>query len=246
MLYSIDDPVIYSGFMAFLQYINDFVSLFFPQVCLGCRRALVSQEEYLCIHCHYSLPYTDFHLDKENQAAKSLWGRVPAEAVVSCFYFSYGSPIQQLLHSIKYRNKPKAAEFFGRLYGAELIAAKTFKEATLIIPVPLHRKRLIQRGYNQSEYFGKGLSESMGIEMRSSVLKRVRHRKSQTMKSRYERYENTKGIFKIVRPKDIADQHVILVDDVLTTGATLEACANALLEVKGVKVSIITLAYAKR
>lgn len=231
--------------MVLCQYISDFVSLFFPQVCLGCRRSLVFQEEYLCTHCQYNLPYTYFHLDKDNRAAKSLWGRIRTETVVSYFYFTYGSPVQQILHSIKYRNRPRAAHFFGRLYGAELTAAETFKDATLIIPVPLHRKRLNERGYNQSEYFGKGLSESMGIEMGSSVLKRTRHRKSQTMKSRYERYENTEGIFKVVRPKDVVDRHVILVDDVLTTGATLEACANALLEVKGVKVSIITLAYTK-
>lgn len=231
--------------MVLWQYISDFVSLFFPQVCLGCKRALVFQEEYLCTHCYHSLPYTSFHLDKDNQAAKSLWGRIPAETVASYFYFTYGSPIQQILHSIKYRNRPKAAQYFGRLYGTELKGAEAFKDATLIIPVPLHRKRLMQRGYNQSEYFGKGLSESMGIKMRSTVLRRIRHRKSQTTKSRYERYENTAGIFKIVRPKDIAGQHVILVDDVLTTGATLEACASALLEVEGVRVSVITLAFAK-
>jgi ComF family protein len=231
--------------MVLWQYISDFVSLFFPQLCLGCRRTLVFQEEYLCTHCYYSLPYTYFHLDRDNQAAKSLWGRVPTEAVASCFYFTYGSPMQQILHSIKYRNRPKAAQFFGRLYGEELKDAETFKDATLIVPVPLHRKRLRQRGYNQSEYFGKGLSESMGIKMRSSALKRIRHRKSQTTKSRYERYENTEGIFKVVRPKDIANQHIILVDDVLTTGSTLEACADVLLEVKGVRISIITLAFAK-
>ncbi len=231
--------------MVLWQYITDFVSLFFPQSCLGCRRSLVSQEEYLCTHCQYGLPYTFFHLDRNNRAAKSLWGRIPVEMVVSCFYFTYGSPIQQILHSIKYRNRYRAAEFFGRLYGAELIDTKMFADATLIIPVPLHRKRRVQRGYNQSEHFGKGLSESMGIKMDSSVLKRVGHRKSQTGKNRYERYENTQGIFKMLRQKDVVNRHVILVDDVLTTGATLEACANTLLEVKGVKVSIITLAYTK-
>lgn len=231
--------------MVFWRYIGDFVSLFFPEVCLGCKRSLLSQEEFICTHCNYSLPYTGFHLVKNNQAAKKLWGRVSLENVVSYFYFTQGSPVQQIMHAIKYHNRPHAARFLGRRYGIELLAAEVFREATLIVPVPLHKKRMIQRGYNQSEYFGKGLSESMGIEMHTAILKRTHHRKSQTIKNRYERYESTKGIFTVMQPKVIAHQHIILVDDVLTTGATLEACANALLEIKGVKVSIVTLACAK-
>jgi ComF family protein len=231
--------------MIFWQYIRDFVSLFFPELCLGCQRSLLLQEEFICTHCHYSLPYTNFHLEQDSQAAKKLWGRVRVEKVASYLYFASGSHVQQIMHSIKYRNRPSAAQFLGRHYGVELVAADVFKDADLIIPVPLHKKRMIQRGYNQSEYFGKGLSESMGIEMHTTIIKRTHHRKSQITRNRYERYENTKGIFTIRQPAAIVDRHIILVDDILTTGATLEACANALLEVKGVKVSIITLAYAK-
>jgi ComF family protein len=226
-------------------YIRDLLSLFFPEVCVGCKRTLIRQEECICTHCKFSLPYTGFHLEEENQAVKKLWGRVPVENVVSYIYFINGSHVQQIMHSIKYRNNPLVAQFLGRRYGAELNAAELFKEADLIVPVPLHKKRLVQRGYNQSEYFGKGLSESMGIDMHTKTLKRTQHRKSQTTRNRYERYENTKGIFKITKPENIVNQHILLVDDVLTTGATLEACAQALLQVKGVKVSIITLAYAK-
>ena len=143
--------------MVLWQYIGDFVSLFFPQICLGCRRSLVLQEEFICTHCLHNLPYTYFHLDKDNQAAKSLWGRVRTEAVVACFYFTYGSSIQQILHSIKYRNRLSAAHFFGRLYGEELTAAKMCGDATLNIPVRLHRKRLTKRGYNPRKVVGKGL-----------------------------------------------------------------------------------------
>jgi ComF family protein len=231
--------------MVIWQYISDFISLFFPEVCLGCKRSLLYQEEFLCAHCLYSLPYTHFHLEKDNEAAKRLWGRVPLEAVASYFYFTRGSHVQQVLHSIKYRNKFKAAEFFGRLYGSELVASEVFKDATMIIPVPLHKKRLRQRGYNQSEHFAKGLSESMGISMHVGILKRTHFNKSQIRKSRYQRYENTRGIFILDQAREIVNQHVLLIDDVLTTGATLEACAQALLKVEGVKVSVVTLALAK-
>lgn len=231
--------------MVFGQYIRDFLSLFFPEICLGCKRSLLYQEKFICTHCEYSLPYTNFHLEQNSQAAKKLWGRIPVEKVASYLYFGNKSHVQQLMHSIKYGNRPNVARFFGHRYGRELVASGAFSDADLIIPVPLHKKKLIQRGYNQSEYFGKGLSESMGIELHATVLKRTQHRESQTMRNRYERYENTKGIFSVRQPSVIVNQHVILVDDVLTTGATLEACANALLEVKGVRVSIITLAYAK-
>src|SRR5690554_481737 len=213
--------------MVFGQYISDFLSLFFPEVCLGCKRTLIHQEEYICTHCKFSLPYTGFHLEKENRAVKKLWGRAPIENVVSYIYFINGSHVQQIMHSIKYRNNPFVAQFLGRRYGAELNAVESFNDADLIVPVPLHKKRLIQRGYNQSEYFGKGLSESMGIEIHTKIIKRTKHRKSQTTRNRYERYENTKGIFKVIKPENIVDQHILLVDDVLTTGATLEACANA-------------------
>ena len=231
--------------MVFSEYIRDFISLFFPEICLGCKRSLLYQEEFICAHCDYSLPYTNFHLEEDSQAAKKLWGRIPFEKVASYLYFANGSHVQQLMHALKYRNRPNVARFFGRRYGSELAASGIFSDADLIIPVPLHKKKLIQRGYNQSEYFGKGLSESMGIEMRTKVLKRTHHKKSQTTRNRYERYENTKGIFSVIQPNIIVNRHVILVDDVLTTGATLESCTNALLEVKGVRVSIITLAYAK-
>jgi ComF family protein len=231
--------------MILWQYINDFISLFFPEQCLGCRSSLLSQEEYICTHCSYSLPYTHFHLEKDNAAAKRFWGRVPLEAVASYIYFVQGSHVQQILHFIKYRNRPRAAQFFGRLYGKELVDSHVFKDATIIIPVPLHKKRLRKRGYNQSDYFAKGLAEAMGINMHTGILKRTHSNVSQTKKSRYERYTNTKGIFKLKQSADIVNEHVLLVDDVLTTGATLKACAQTLLQVEGVKVSIVTLVIAK-
>lgn len=231
--------------MRLWQYFHDFIFLFFPKLCLGCKQTLVAQEDYICTLCQYSLPYTHFHLDKNNRAAKKLWGRVPIEAAASYFYFITDSPTQQILYSIKYWNHPKAAHYFGKNYGLELAKSAVFKEATIIIPVPLHRKKLRKRGYNQTDYFGSGLSESMGITMDATILKRIHHSESQTQKSRYERYENSKEAFFVENPEQLKNQHILLIDDVLTTGSTLEACAHALLKVEGVKISIVTLACTK-
>ena len=231
--------------MAFRHYINGFISLFFPESCLGCQKSLLQQEQFICTHCEYALPYTQFHLDVENNAAKSLLGRVPVEAVSSYFYFASESIAQKIMHAIKYQSRAKAAQYLGQKYGEELMRLSLYQEAKVIVPVPLYPKKKRQRGYNQSEFFGKGLSESMGIEMQTTVLIRPRKAESQTKKSRYERYENTKMAFEVRYGEQLINQHVLLVDDIFTTGATIEACANALLTIDGVKISVLTLAYVK-
>lgn len=231
--------------MALQRYIISFISIFFPQACLGCQKSLLEQEQFICMHCEYALPQTQFHLDNENKAMQSLAGRVPAVAVASYFYFESGSIAQQIMHAIKYQGRQKAAHYLGKKYGEELNKHSVFQDVTIIIPVPLHPKKKRQRGYNQSEYFGNGLSDSLGIDMQTSFLIRTKEGESQTKKNRYERYENTKTLFQVQNGEKLVNQHVLLVDDVLTTGATIEACANALLAIEGVKISVLTLAYAK-
>lgn len=231
--------------MGIHNYLKDFISLFFPSVCIGCNRPLLYQEEYICTHCLFHLPYTNFHLDDKNQAARRFWGRVPLQAVTSYLYFSSGTHVQHILHAIKYKNKPQAATFVGKQYGFHLKNTEIFKDIEVIIPVPLHRKRLRKRGYNQCEYFGRGLAESMGVSMVSTRLLRPHKTETQTTKNRYERYENMQDVFHVTEPKSLEGQHVLLIDDVLTTGSTLEACANALLCVPGIKISIATIAFTK-
>lgn len=231
--------------MQFVQFVRDAFALLFPELCAACNQSLVHQERCLCTHCIYNLPVTHFYLDKDNLAARQLMGHAAIEEVDSFLYFSSGSSIQRIIHQIKYKNGYPTAEFLGELYGLQLKETSIFKSCDLIIPVPLHKKRLRSRGYNQSDYFAKGLSKILNIPTDCKNLIRASNNESQTNKSRPQRFENVKDIFKLNHPKSLTDKHILLVDDVLTTGATLEACSAALLKIPGVKVSIATLAFTK-
>jgi ComF family protein len=190
------------------------------------------------------LPKTWFHNDPDNPLNKVFWGRVQLEAVASYVYFQKGSTVQHLLHQLKYKDRPGIGVKLGKWYGLELKQADIFREAELIIPVPLHPRKLQKRGYNQSEAFADGLVSVMGIRPENRCLYRKVYSQTQTRKTRFDRWENVENIFAVKYPDRIRGRHILLVDDVLTTGATLEACAQALLEVPGVKVSVATIAYA--
>lgn len=230
--------------MSLRTYLKDFFSLLFPPLCVGCNRSLYKHETFLCSYCWYDLPVTNFHLDKENAAARQLWGRVKLERTASYLYFAKESLVQRIMHHLKYFSRPEIGVVLGERYGA-LLKESDFNTANIIIPVPLHPKKLKKRGYNQSEFFGQGLSTSMHIPLVKENMVRHTLTESQTTKRRYERYENMQSIFQIKDPERLKGQHILLVDDVLTTGATIEACANKLLEIPGVKVSVVTLAYTK-
>jgi len=169
-------------------------------------------------------------------------GRVKLENVSAYFYFSKGGKVQHLMHQFKYRGRHEIGVYFGKLYGTDLKQADSFRDVEMVIPVPLHPKKLRKRGYNQSEKFGAGLAQSMEIALESKILIRTYASETQTRKSRFSRWENVKEIFTVKEPEKIANKHVLLVDDVITTGATMEACANHLLEVEGTRVSVASLA----
>src|SRR5690606_25683620 len=246
--------------MQLVQFVRDSFALLFPELCVGCKQVLVYQENHLCTNCIYNLPKTNFHLDPDNLAAKQLMGRVPVLNVSSFLYFSAGSIVQRIIHHIKYKNGFAVAEWLGELYGQQLKNSKLFSitstelldkssassDYQVIIPVPLHKKRLRSRGYNQSDYLAKGLSNALGIETDLYNLVRIAHNESQTKSTtRYERFENISDAFRVSNPELLENKHILLVDDVLTTGATLEACCIALLQIPNVKVSIATLAFVK-
>lgn len=225
------------------SYLDDFFSLFFPVLCPAYQKSLFKNESVICTDCIYHLPYTNFHLEKDNRVARQLWGRIPFGVSGSFLYFHKGSRVQSLLHQFKYNNKPEIGIKLGEMYGHILHHTASYQDVDLIIPVPLHAGKLKIRGYNQSECFAKGLSNSMKIPLFSGVLKQTVSTSTQTKKSRFSRYENMKDIFEVTDPEAIAGKHVLLVDDVITTGATIEACSIKILEVADTKVSIATIAF---
>lgn len=220
------------------------LDLFFPNLCLICGEGLVSGEEQLCLKCLSKIPKTNYHLTEDNPVEKRFWGKVRIESASSYFFFHKGSDFQRLIHELKYRGNKEIGIILGKYAAAELIQSDSFSSVDMIIPVPLHKKKYAKRGYNQSSQIGIGISKVMGKPLVVNSLFRKIESTTQTKKSVYERFENTRGIFELKNPSEVAGKHILLVDDVLTTGSTIEACIHALQQAENVKVSVFTLALA--
>ena len=223
---------------------DDFINLLFPDLCVLCDRALQKNEHQLCLSCLHDIPKTNYHLIADNPVEKRFWGKVPIFRATSYFFFQKGSSFQKLLHILKYKGNKEIGELLGKYAAIDLLDSPDFTSIDFIIPVPLHPKKYKLRGYNQSEWISKGISEILNKPLDTTTLLRVRENPTQTKKTVFERFENTEGIFELSNTTLLAGKHVLLVDDVLTTGSTLEACARALLETPGIKISIFTLAIA--
>jgi len=230
--------------MIFLNIIHDFFSLVFPNVCPVCGNNLYIQEDSICTKCLYELPRTNFHLDNENEIARLFWGRVRLEAATSYYYYYKGSKFQNIIHQLKYNGQKHVGYYLGKLFGADL-KNKPFPDIDIIHPVPLHYRKLKIRGYNQSEYIARGISESISSPVITDVLYRAKAAETQTIKNRYDRWENIEGVFKAKNISSAENRHVLLVDDVVTTGSTLEACATEILKISNTRVSIAALAFTK-
>ncbi len=219
--------------------------LFYPNLCQACGRHLPAIEQFLCPACLYQLPHTRYHLLVENPFTERFWGRVPLCFGAAQFFFTTGGRVQRLIHLLKYHHRPDIGRKLGQLYAAELREAEHFPKPHAIIPVPLHPRKLQQRGYNQSAAFAQGLADGLKVPMYEHGLRRLLHTESQTRKSRIERVANVGNAFGLGHLKDLPPEpHFLLVDDVLTTGATLEACAQPLLALPGARVSMATIAIA--
>ncbi len=223
---------------------NNFLELIFPALCVTCGNRLVTQEKFLCIDCWLDLPVTNFHHHSGNKVEQLFWGRVNIEFAAAFFAFNKGSNYQQLIHFIKYKGMKELGLETGRRFGISLLESAGCCSVDFIVPVPLHPKKEKKRGYNQSEWIAKGISETMKIPVCLDNLRRNLHTTTQTRKNRFERWENVENIFEVTRPKEFEGKYVLLVDDVVTTGSTLESCALQLLQIENVKVGIATLAFA--
>jgi ComF family protein len=223
--------------------VNEFIHLFFPRICPGCSEALLRNEHLVCLSCFLQLPQTGFHQSPfDNPVHRLFWGRVPIYAASAFLYFRKSGVIQQLMHALKYENQPEIGTFLGAEYGKTIAEENPFHSANLILPVPLHPKREKQRGYNQSECFASGLSASLCLETNNRILVRNDFKGSQTKKSRFERWQNVESVFAVTNNKAIENKHVLLVDDVVTTGATIEACARQLFLGGAACVSVLCIA----
>ncbi len=224
--------------------LKDFFSIIFPQVCVACGKPLLKEEQSLCALCVYKLPKTDFHLETENPVAKIFWGRAPVHAAASYYRFEKGGKVQHLMHQLKYKGQRQIGVAIGELYGTELKKSKLFNSVDLIIPVPLHKRKIKVRGYNQSEAFAEGLSQSMKVATNFETLYRAVDSETQTRRTRFLRWKNVETIFQLKDDITLQGKHILLVDDVVTTGATLEACIQTLQKIPNVKISIATIAWA--
>jgi ComF family protein len=226
-------------------YLSDFVSLLFPQLCPACGESLMAGENVICTDCRFTLPFTNFHLQPDNIVARQFWGKVDLQGAYALYYFAKGGKVQNLMHHFKYKGMQQIGVLLGNMAGEQLVKSNIFNSVNVIIPVPLHKKRLKERGYNQSTCFANGLAQKLNAVVDDDNLVRVKSTETQTHKSRFLRFENMQEVFKVLNPEKLMDKHVLLVDDVITTGSTLEACSLQLLKIEGLKLSIATIAYAE-
>ena len=223
---------------------NSILHLFYPRLCEGCSKPLVTGEEILCLGCSQEIPETNYHLIEDNDAALRFAGRIPYIKATSYAYFTHEGLLQHLLHGLKYKDKKDIGLYLGRKFGASLKASGWAEGMDMILPVPLHKAKEANRGYNQSRLIAMGMSDYLGIPVCDDILYRVRDTASQTNKTRSERITNMKEAFMVSDRDRIKGKHILLCDDVLTTGATLEACALALMAEESTKISVATIGIA--
>ncbi len=227
-----------------MGYLSDFFQLFFPYVCVGCGRKLFRHEEQLCRLCISKLPYSYYHKIKDNPVEKIFWGRVNIEKATSFLIYKKDGVVKNILHDFKYRNNKELAVAMGKLFATELNKYSYFQDVDYIIPVPLHPRKLKKRGYNQSEYIAKGMYNILNVQILTDCIIKVENTMSQTKLSRYNRWLNVGKGFAVKTPEILKNKSILLVDDVVTTGATLEAMASTIENIEGIKIYIATIAAA--
>lgn len=228
-----------------MKILKDIFNVFFPESCCGCKAALTYNEEYCCLKCIHEFPLTYFSFNKDNLVEQTFYGRIPLIAGTSLLFFHKGGIVQQLIYNLKYRRQQQIGTFIGNWLAADMLQSGRFSGVQAIIPVPLHRKKQRKRGYNQVTRFGESLAEKMNVPFYENVLSRVSSFESQTKKIRFDRWKNVNAIFVLNQPVLLENKHILLIDDVITTGATLEACYRALKNIPNLKISIACIAFTE-
>lgn len=224
--------------------IDDFLNLLFPKVCAGCKAHLLKNEDIICTVCRHEIPLSQYHLQTENDAFRLFYGRLPVEFVSPMLLYHKKGIVQEIIHSLKYRGHQEIGTALGNWYATDLCELPQFKDIHYIIPVPLHKKRLITRGFNQVTTFGLALSKNLNITYNDKILYRTTNSKTQSKKLHKDRVQVQENVFAVHFDDTLHDKHFLIVDDVLTTGSTLEQCGRALLQIPGAKISIVTMALA--
>lgn len=228
----------------FSRIITDMMNLAWPNLCLLCEKPLIQGERHVCLNCLYEMPKAGFRSFENNLAADRFYGKIPFEKITAGYLYQKESKVQTALELLKYKGEMELGSCLAGFIGANLLSEGFFEHIDLIIPVPLHKAKAKKRGYNQSEWIARGLSQITGIPYDTGHLLRVLKNPTQTTKSIWERWENAQGLFMLRNPASFADKHILLVDDVLTSGSTLCACGKAMLEAPNSKVSFFSLALA--
>lgn len=228
-----------------IRVLNNFLSLIYPNCCASCNNDLVKTENSICMFCETDLPKVNFHDIEENPVEKTLYGRFDYRAATAFLYFSKKGLVHKLLHELKYRNNTTLGVRMGELFGVNLQKSTRFKEFDVLIPVPLHPKKEKERGYNQALKLAEGMNIAFGTKISNNNLFRNIANPTQTKKNRWQRWENVATIFGVKDPKELENKKVLLIDDVITTGSTIEACAIALSQIRGLELSIACLALPR-
>ena len=220
----------------------NFVSLLYPDLCVVCREALVENEKYFCFSCFLKLPRTNYHLITENQATERLAGKISLERASAYFYYNKGGVAQKLIAEIKYRGNQNFGEWIGCYIAKDMISSGFFDGIDYMVPVPLHRSKEKKRGFNQAEKIAAGIARITKIPVETTNVIKAKANTTQTRKGIFDRWMNARDLFLQKNPELFKEKHILLIDDVLTTGATLDAVAQSLLQSQGIKISVLTLA----
>lgn len=226
-----------------MNFLKEILNIFFPDLCLICDNNLTYNEETLCTYCRVDLPFTNFSSESNNVAERTFYGRIKLEAVTSLLFYRKKGKTQQLIHQLKYKNQQIIGALTALMLTEELKNNPRFKDLDGVIIVPMHPEKERKRGYNQVTVFGKTLAKELNIPFIENILIKSSTSTSQTIKSRLQRFQDFEGKFHLNNLTSLENKHILLVDDVITTGATIESCAIELLKTKNIKISIATIAY---